>query len=83
MTIELNKLNYQFQYKPLLIGGKAMEYYGLRKAGADIDLVIPPPIMPHFAKSIPTTSKTYTAISASANLALKFGIRFAPLITNI
>jgi hypothetical protein len=33
-------LDYRFQDKPLLIGGKAMEYYGLRKAGADIDLVI-------------------------------------------
>jgi len=29
-----------FDQKPILIGGKAMEYYGLRKAGADIDLVI-------------------------------------------
>jgi hypothetical protein len=40
MQIPLAKLAYQFQAKPLLIGGKAMEYYGLRKAGADIDLVI-------------------------------------------
>lgn len=40
MHIALEKLAYQFRKKPLLIGGKAMEYYGLRKAGADIDLVI-------------------------------------------
>jgi hypothetical protein len=40
MDIPLDKLDYQFQDKPLLIGGVAMEYYGLRKAGADIDLVI-------------------------------------------
>lgn len=40
MNIPFEKLSYQFQDKPLLIGGKAMEYYGLRKAGADIDLVI-------------------------------------------
>lgn len=40
MNIPLEKLAYQFQDKPLLIGGMAMEYYGLRKAGADIDLVI-------------------------------------------
>ena len=40
MDILLEKLDYQFQNKPLLIGGKAMEYYGLRRAGADIDLVI-------------------------------------------
>jgi len=36
----IEKLNYQFQDKPLVIGGNAMEYYGLRKSGADIDLVI-------------------------------------------
>lgn len=40
MNIELEKLDYKFKYKPLLIGGKAMEYYGLRKAGADVDLVV-------------------------------------------
>ena len=40
MKIPFEKLNYQFQDKPLLIGGLAMEYYGLRKSGADIDLVI-------------------------------------------
>ena len=40
MNIPLEQLNYQFQDKPLLIGGQAMEYYGLRKSGVDIDLVI-------------------------------------------
>ena len=40
MDVPLEKLAYQFKDKPLLIGGVAMEYYGLRKAGADIDLVI-------------------------------------------
>lgn len=40
MHIPFEKLAYPFQEKPLLIGGKAMEYYGLRKAGADIDMVI-------------------------------------------
>lgn len=29
-----------FTRPPVLIGGRAMEYYGIRKAGADIDLVI-------------------------------------------
>jgi hypothetical protein len=29
-----------FAEKPIVIGGMAMEYYGMRKAGADIDLVI-------------------------------------------
>lgn len=41
MDIKLDEtLNFDFEDKPLLIGGKAMEYYGLRKAGADVDLVI-------------------------------------------
>lgn len=40
MKLTLEQLHYQFLDKPLLIGGKAMEYYGLRKSGADIDLVV-------------------------------------------
>ena len=42
MDIGLEKLEYTFHHKPLLIGGRAMEYYGLRKAGADVDLVVHP-----------------------------------------
>jgi hypothetical protein len=40
MEINLNVFDYKFINKPLIIGGKAMEYYGMRKAGLDIDLVI-------------------------------------------
>ncbi len=40
MEIDLSRLGYTFRSKPLLIGGKAMEYYGLRQAGADIDFVV-------------------------------------------
>jgi hypothetical protein len=40
IDIDLAKLEYTFHVKPLLIGGKAMEYYGLRKAGNDIDFVV-------------------------------------------
>jgi hypothetical protein len=29
-----------FSKKPILIGGMAMEYYGMRKSGLDIDLVV-------------------------------------------
>ena len=36
----LDHVSLSFQEKPLLIGGMAMEYYGMRKAGCDIDLVI-------------------------------------------
>lgn len=40
MTIDLTPLKYSFQNKPVLVGGKAMEYYGLRKSGDDIDLIV-------------------------------------------
>lgn len=42
MNLNLERLNYTFMHKPLLVGGKAMEYYGLRQAGADIDFIIHP-----------------------------------------
>jgi hypothetical protein len=40
LDINLRKLNYKFSSKPLLIGGKALEYYQVRKAAKDIDFVI-------------------------------------------
>lgn len=40
MDIDFSVLNVSFSQKPLIIGGKAMEYYGLREAGNDIDIVI-------------------------------------------
>ncbi len=42
MNINLARLNFTFSEKPLLIGGMAMQHYGLRPSGADIDFVIPP-----------------------------------------
>lgn len=32
--------NLSFSKKPILIGGMSMEYYGMRKSGEDIDLII-------------------------------------------
>ncbi len=40
MNINFSSLNIVFSKKPILIGGKAMEYYGLRKSGDDIDIVV-------------------------------------------
>ena len=40
LDIDLSILRFDFETKPLLIGGKAMEYYGIREAGDDIDFVI-------------------------------------------
>ncbi|MCL5270066.1 MAG: hypothetical protein M1457_05855 [bacterium] len=39
--MELPDLNYTFTQKPLVVGGMAMEYHGLRKSGRDVDLVAP------------------------------------------
>ena len=38
--IDLKKLDIAFEDKPIVIGGLAMEYYGLRKHGNDIDFII-------------------------------------------
>ena len=38
--VHLGELGYDFATPPLLVGGLAMEYYGLRMAGADTDLVV-------------------------------------------
>jgi hypothetical protein len=35
-----DELNFKFDKKPLLIGGLAMEFYKLRKAGNDVDFVL-------------------------------------------
>ena len=40
LHIDFAPLGHTFLRKPLLIGGKAMEYYGLRPAGVDIDCVL-------------------------------------------
>ena len=37
---QLELHNLRFLKKPILIGGMAMQYYGMRKSGADIDLII-------------------------------------------
>ena len=34
------RLGFKFKKRPLIIGGHAMEFYGLRKAGDDFDLVL-------------------------------------------
>ncbi|WP_349670753.1 hypothetical protein [Lacrimispora sp.] len=37
---KLNEIPLSFINKPIIIGGMAMEYYGIRKAGRDMDLII-------------------------------------------
>jgi hypothetical protein len=40
LGIEMKVLNFDFSSKPLLIGGKALEYYGVRESDNDFDFVI-------------------------------------------
>jgi hypothetical protein len=39
-TINIQRLGYEFLDKPVIVGGLAMEYYGLRRHGDDIDFII-------------------------------------------
>ena len=39
-TIDLPRLGYDFVDKPVIEGGLAMEYYGLRKHGDDLDFIV-------------------------------------------
>lgn len=55
--IDLKKLNHAFHSRPLLVGGLAMEYYGLRKAGADIDFIITTQDYEALAKLYPENRK--------------------------
>jgi hypothetical protein len=38
--INIQKLGYEFLDKPVIVGGLAMEYYGLRRHGDDIDFIV-------------------------------------------
>lgn len=40
MAINIQKLGYKFLDKPVIVGGLAMEYYGLRKHGDDVDFIV-------------------------------------------
>jgi len=57
MDIDLRNLNYNFKKKPLLVGGKAMEYYGLRRAGEDIDFIVSKEDYDQLAKQYPNNLK--------------------------
>ena len=38
--IDIHRLGYEFLDTPVIVGGLAMEYYGLRKHGDDIDFIV-------------------------------------------
>lgn len=57
VTEMLKFSNLSFIEKPILIGGMAMEYYEMRKAGADIDLIITDEDYQAFAQKYPNERK--------------------------
>jgi hypothetical protein len=57
MKIDFSCLDYNFHAKPLMIGGRAMEYYSLRKSGADVDFVITPEDYKALADKFPAQIK--------------------------
>ena len=57
MNIDFSCLDYAFLVKPLLVGGKAMEYYQLRNAGADIDFIVHEQDYGRLAEQYPTHIK--------------------------
>ena len=53
----LNLSKYKFKYKPLVIGGLALEYYGIRKTGHDYDYVVSPTDWKILKKKISRSNK--------------------------
>lgn len=39
-SLDLSALDFDFEDKPILVGGGAMEYYGLRRRGEDLDFIV-------------------------------------------
>ncbi|MFA9441156.1 hypothetical protein ACDA63_16090 [Uliginosibacterium sp. sgz301328] len=57
MDIALAHLGFDFYDRPLLIGGRAMEFYGIRPSGPDIDLVASPADHARLTEQYPTQVK--------------------------
>ncbi len=53
MKIDLSDLDFDYYQPPLLVGGKAMEFFELRPAGDDIDFVVAEPDYQRWRKNIP------------------------------
>ncbi len=56
-TVDLSCLGVAFTSKPVVMGGLAMEYYGLRKRGEDIDFIISNPDYLSLAERYPRNKK--------------------------
>lgn len=54
---EMQSIELSFAKKPILIDGMAMEYYGIRKSGSDIDFVVSDEDYQAFASMMPDKRK--------------------------
>lgn len=57
LTRQIEECGLTFTKKPILIGGMAKEYHGIRKSGADIDLVVCEEDYQTLAKKYPNNRK--------------------------
>ena len=69
----LKKIKYNFKKKPLIVGGYALQYYDIRKAGHDIDMIVSPNDWKELKKLYPKKinlfgGKTEKDIDATINL---------------
>jgi hypothetical protein len=58
MKIDFSEISHTFSQKPLVIGGKAMQYYGLRESDHDIDLVVSTMDLTEIAQKNPRNLKS-------------------------
>lgn len=56
-VVDLSILGIRFSSKPLVIGGLAMEYYGIRNRGKDVDFIISNDDYRTLAKKYPDNRK--------------------------
>ena len=69
----LQRLRYKFESPPLIVGGHAMEYYNVRKAGHDLDIMVSDKDWSALKKKYPNTlnlfgGQTEDEIVATLNL---------------
>jgi len=69
----ISNSNLQFSSKPILIGGRAMEYYDIRNSGRDIDFVKTDKDYRNLAKNIRRSKGTYMATQMWRLMHLRFG----------
>lgn len=70
----LKLLNYKFLDKPLIVGGYALQYYGIRKAGHDIDMMISLRDWKKLIKLYPNNINDHGGYDSTINIRGKYDI---------